>query len=60
MLVDMVLRYMPNSGHGGPLGTGVMTIFGSYVDRRFPIFNILMYVEYMKVYKSYLDVYTSI
>ena len=35
MFGDMVLRYMPNYGHGGPLGIRVMTIFGSYVGRHF-------------------------
>ena len=27
---------MPNSGHGGPLGTRVMTIFGIYVNTQMP------------------------
>ena len=44
MSEDMVLRYMPNSGHGRPLGTRVVTIFGSYVDRRFPN------IQYFHVY----------
>ena len=33
---NMVVRYMPNSGHGGPPGTRVMTIFGSCVGSHFP------------------------
>ena len=36
MLVDMVLRYMPNSDTWGPHMTRVMTIFESYVDPHFP------------------------
>ena len=32
----MVVRYMPNSGHGGPPGTRVMTIFGIYVSNKIP------------------------
>ena len=32
----MVVRYMPNSGHGGPPGTRVMTIFGIYVSTKIP------------------------
>ena len=46
MLGDMVLRYMPNSGHGAPLGTRVMTIFGFYVGRHFPN------IQYFDVYKG--------
>ena len=36
MLVDMVLRCMQNSGHGGPHLTRVMTIFGFYVSAHIP------------------------
>ena len=36
MFEDMVLRYMPNSGHGGPPGTRVMTIFVFCVDPQTP------------------------
>ena len=33
---NMVLRCMPNSGHGGPPGTRVMTIFVFYVNPQTP------------------------
>ena len=32
----MVIRCIPNSGHGGPLGTRVMTIFVFYVSPKIP------------------------
>ena len=32
----MVVRCMPNSGHGGTTGTRVMTIFGIYVSPQIP------------------------
>ena len=32
----MVVRYMPNSGHRGPPGTRVMTIFVFYVNPQSP------------------------
>ena len=35
---------MPNSGHGGPPGTRVMTIFGIYVNPHIPN------IEYFEVY----------
>ena len=41
---DMVGRCMPNSGHGGPPGTGVMTIFMFYVSVQIPN------IEYFEVY----------
>ena len=47
MFGDMVVRYMPNSGHGGPPGIGVMTIFVFYVNPQ--IFNI----EYFEAYEAY-------
>ena len=36
MFDNMVLRHMPNSGHGGPHTTPVMTIFGIYVSIQIP------------------------
>ena len=36
MFDNMVLRYMPNSDHGGPPGTRVMTIFVFYVNPHLP------------------------
>ena len=45
----MVLRCMPNSGHGGPPGTRVMTIFVFYVNPQ--IRNIEKFEVY-GVYKS--------
>ena len=42
---DMVLRYMPNSGHGGPPGTRVMTIFVFYVSAQIPNIETLKYME---------------
>ena len=36
MLGGMVLRCMPNSGHGGPPGTRVMTICVFYVNPQIP------------------------
>ena len=42
MFDNMVVRYMPNSGHGGPPGTPFMTIFVFYVNPlKLPILNIL-------------------
>ena len=35
---------MPDSGHGGPPGTRVMTIFSFYVSTQIPI------IEYFEVY----------
>ena len=49
MLVDMVLRYMPNSDPWGPPGTPFMTIFGSYISAQ--ISNIAQFEVY-EVYKS--------
>ena len=40
----MVGRCMPNSGHGGPPGTRVMTIFVFYVSAQIPN------IEYFEVY----------
>ena len=40
----MVGRCMPNSDHGGPLGTRVMTIFVFYVSAQIPN------IEYFEVY----------
>ena len=40
----MVGRCMPNSGHGGPPGTRVMTIFFFYVSAQ------ISNVEYLEVY----------
>ena len=57
----MVLRCMPNSGHGGPSGTRVMTTFGFYVGRHFP--NLQYFLMYVGVYEgthSYLEVYKAI
>ena len=48
MLVDMVLRCMPNSDPWGPHMTRVMTIFGIYVNP--PIPNIEKFQLY-EVYK---------
>ena len=45
--VDMVLRCMPNSGHGGPHMTPFMTIFVFYVSP--PIPNI----ENFQIYEVY-------
>ena len=50
----MVVRYMPNSGHGGPPGTRVMTIFGSYVGRHFAN------IQYFDVCGGILEVYEGI
>ena len=47
MFGDMVLRYMPNSGYGGPLGIGVMTICVFYVSTKISI------IEYFVVYEFY-------
>ena len=47
---NMVLRYMPNSGHGGPPGTRDMTIFGFYVNPQIPNIE---YFEANEVYKSH-------
>ena len=49
MFGDMVEVYMPNSGHGGPPGTRVMTIFVFYVNPQIP--NIESFEAY-EVYKS--------
>ena len=43
-LGGMVGRCMPNSGHGGPPGTRVMTIFVFYVSAQIPN------IEYFEVY----------
>ena len=40
----MIVRYMPNSGHGGPPGTRVITIFVFYVSAQLPN------IEYFDVY----------
>ena len=40
----MVVRYMPNSGYGGPPGTSFMTIFVFYVSAQIPN------IEYYEVY----------
>ena len=40
----MVVRCMPNSGHGGPPGTRVMTFFVFYVSAQIPN------IEYFEVY----------
>ena len=49
MLVNMVLRYMPNSDPWGPHMTPFMTIFGIYVS--IPIPNIEK-IQLYDVYKS--------
>ena len=49
MFGDMVVRYMPNSGHGGPPGSPFMTIFVFYVSAQIPN------IEYFEAY----EVYTS-
>ena len=49
MLVDVVLRCMSNSGHGGPHMTRVMTIFVIYISAQVP--NIEKFQIY-EVYKS--------
>ena len=36
MFDNMVIRCMPNSGHGGPPMSRFMTILGSYVGPNFP------------------------
>ena len=41
---------MPNSGHGGPPGTRVMTIFVFYVNPQIPNIE---YFEANEVYKSW-------
>ena len=43
----MVVRYMPNSGHGGPPGTRVMTIVVFYVSAQIPN------IEYFEVYGGF-------
>ena len=40
----MVVRSMPNSGHGGPHGTRFKTILGSYVGPQIPN------IQYFNVY----------
>ena len=47
MLVDMVLRYMPNSDPWGPHMTPFMTIFGIYVSAQIPN------IEKNQVYEVY-------
>ena len=49
MFGGMVLRYMPNSGHGGPPGTPFMTIFAFYVSPQIPNIE---YFDAYEVYKS--------
>ena len=49
MFGDMVVRYMPNSGHGGPPGTPFMTIVVFYVNPQIPNIE---YCEANEVYKS--------
>ena len=63
MFDNMVVRYMPNSGHGGPPGSPFMTIFVSYVGPHFQysIFGCMW--GYMKLYKAiwrYMKVYGGI
>ena len=43
----MVVRYMPNSGHGGPPGTRVMNNFVFYLSTQISI------IEYFVVYEVY-------
>ena len=45
----MVLRCMPNSGHGGPHWIPFMTLFGFYVSPPIPNID---YFELYEVYKS--------
>ena len=48
---NMVVRYMPNSGHGGPHVTPFMTIFVFYVSAQLPniekneIYDVYKYQE---------------
>ena len=56
----MVVTCMPNSGHGGASGSQFMIIFGSYVGRHFPIFNILMYVGVYEGKSNYLEVFGGV
>ena len=63
----MVLRYMTNSGHGGPPGTRVMIIAGSYVGRHFvniQDFDVCWGIwRYLEVYGGiwrYMEVYEGI
>ena len=53
----MVVRCMPNSGHGGTPGPLFITIFGSYVGSHFP--NIGDFNLYGGIYK-YIKVFGSI
>ena len=62
----MVRRCMPNSD-GGPPGSRVMTILGSYVDRRFPNIQyfhlyggIWRYINLFEGIWKYMEVYEGI
>ena len=54
MCDSMVLRYMPNSGHGGPPGTQFMTIFVFYVNPKIPI------IEYFVCIYIFINIYIYI
>ena len=43
---NMVVRYMPNSGHGGPHMIRVMTIFVFYVSTQISI------IEFVEAYEG--------
>ena len=49
----MVVRCMPNYGHGGPHGTPFITIFGIYVSTQIPN------IEYFELYEvTFIYIYT--